>query len=172
MGHEIEAQHPTAATLDREQSGAQPQDARLPGAVRAAQEDDLATLHLEGGAGEHGKAAQHGHRVTQIDRKVRCGDARVGVVGGRGGVHDRRETLRRRSLAARTARAPRPAGPSRTKWTDILGPVTDLPHARDLAHDLVPDTARRRAVGTLRRIPCIASAAPSTADSDATRAAR
>jgi hypothetical protein len=67
MGHEIESEHPTAPALDRQQSGAQPEHARLPGAVGAAEEDHLATLHLERGAGEHGEAAEHRHRVTQVD---------------------------------------------------------------------------------------------------------
>ena len=68
LGGQVEAEHGAAAALERQQPGAQPQQAGLAGTVGTAQQDDLAHPHRERGAGERREPAQHGDRVAQYDR--------------------------------------------------------------------------------------------------------
>jgi hypothetical protein len=66
MGAEIESEHAAAAPHQRQQPGAEPQQCGLAGAVRAAQQHDLALLDPQGGAGKGGELSEHGDCVIEL----------------------------------------------------------------------------------------------------------
>ena len=67
FGRQVEPEHPAAATHDREQTGAEPQQRGLAGPVRTAQQHDLAGADRERGPGQGGKATEDGDRVVEFD---------------------------------------------------------------------------------------------------------
>ena len=96
LGGEIEAEHACRAAHEREQAGAQPQQARLAGAVRALQQDDLAPIDTQRGAGEPGKATDHGNRVVELDDGIAPGAVRPPYRSTRYGSAGPAESLPRR----------------------------------------------------------------------------
>jgi hypothetical protein len=67
---EIVPEHDRPPDGDREQTGEQPQEAGLPGAVRPADEGDLAACDLEVDPGEDGEAAQGRHHTVEDERRA------------------------------------------------------------------------------------------------------
>ena len=74
---QVAAGDTSLAACERQQPGAQPQQRRLAGAVRTAEQDDLASVHGEVGAGERGERTEDDDGVAQLD------DDLVALVHGR-----------------------------------------------------------------------------------------
>ena len=66
-GREVEPEDRPVAAFDRQQSGAQAQQARLAGAIGAAEQHDFATVDAKRGACEHREAAEHGDDLVERD---------------------------------------------------------------------------------------------------------
>jgi len=67
---EIDTQHLGGTPGHRQQTGAQPQQARLAGPVGAPQQDDLTPGDVEGDACQRRETTEHRHRVHQVDDDV------------------------------------------------------------------------------------------------------
>ena len=67
FGRQVAAEHGAGATGEREQPGAHPQQRRLAGAVRPAEQHDLAAADGQRHAGERREAAEHGDRTVEVD---------------------------------------------------------------------------------------------------------
>ena len=80
LGDEVAAEDAPAAPCQRHQAGAEAQQRGLARAVRSAEPQDLAALHGERGAGQRGKAPEHGDGVDQLDDRRATG-------AGSGAVH-------------------------------------------------------------------------------------
>ena len=75
LGGEVAAEHRAPTTGERDEPGAQPQQRRLAGAVRAAQPHDLAAIDGQRDAGDGGKATEHGDGTVEVDHHQRSGAA-------------------------------------------------------------------------------------------------
>ena len=67
LRREIEPQNVAAPTNDRHQSGAQPQQRCLPGAVRSTQQHDLALVDRDRRPGQRGERAENRNSLGEFD---------------------------------------------------------------------------------------------------------
>ena len=152
VGEQVEPEDASGPARQREQPGAEAEQARLPGAVGAAEQHDLATVDAHRRTGEDGERPEDGDGIVQVD------DGAVGRHGGRIVVnHDRRHATHR---GLRSRRPPRGTDGRARRDGSSLRRVTD--RIADLDDDVAVDEPVEDAVPTGSTEPPTPSATQGT----------